>query len=170
MDVKMGSNSHVIEYFHITCVSLTFLFMICSDTFVRFSRQSPPTSANPNHTTIINTIPFSNLNTSIALTIVVHIISNMLGVRLFMGVHASLVLATLLLTNKRVGKHLRIRLRQKFDSLTVGRSDNLCVRQNFKSLTIGRINRVEPVVTIALVPNTNQGFQRDSIGKTITNP
>ena len=37
--------------------------------------------------------------------------------------------------------------------VTVGRSDNLrlCLRQNMESLGIGRSNRVEPVVSIALV-------------------
>ena len=142
-------------YFHITCATLTALFMIGSDIFVRFYRRSQPTQVNAPSSTIVNTIPFSNLNTSIALTMIVHIISNMLGVRLVRdGVSASLILATLLLTNKGAGKHLRIRLRQKFDSLTIGRINNfrLGVRQNFESLTIGRSHRVEPVVTIALVP------------------
>ena len=134
MDVE-GSNFHVIIYSHIICASLTVIFMIASDIFVRFSRRSEPTLANA-PTTIINTIPFSTLNISIALTLVVNIISGMFGIRLVMGVHASLILATLLFTNKRARKHLRLRLRQNFDSLTVGRTSN----------------RVEPVVSISLLP------------------
>ena len=78
MGVK-GSNSHVIKYFHITAASLTVLFMIGSDIFVRFSHRSEPTLANA-PTAIVNTIPFSNLNTSIAVTIAVNIVSAMFGV------------------------------------------------------------------------------------------
>ena len=150
---EKGSNSHLITYFHITAASLTVLFMTGSAVFVRFSRRSTPTPANA-PTTIVNTIPFSNLNTSIALTIAVHIISNMLGVTLVMGVHGSLILATLLSTNKGARKHLQHRLRQNVDSLTIGRSVNLRLHlsQKMESLGIGRSHRVEPAVSVALVP------------------
>ena len=123
MGVK-GSNSHLTMYFHITAVCLSVLFMIGSDIFVRFSRHSQPTPANA-PTTIVNTIPFSTLNTSIALTIVVNVILHMFGVTLVMGVHATLIMATLLLTNKRALNHLRLRLRQNFDSLSIGRSNRV---------------------------------------------
>ena len=150
MDVK-SSNSHVIMYFHITLASLTVLFMIGSDIFVRFSRHAQPTQANAS-SIIINTIPFSTLNISIALTMVVNIIARIFGETLVLGVHASLILATLLVTNKMAQKHLRLRLRQNYDSLTIGRSNNLRLLQNMDSFTIRRSNRVEPVVSVALVP------------------
>ena len=152
MDVK-GTNSHVIKYFHITAASLTVLFMIGSDIFVRFSHRSEPTLANA-PTAIVNTIPFSNLNTSISLTIGLNIILSMFGVTLVMGVHATLILATLLVTNKSARKHLRLRLKQKFDSLSIGRNNNhlLRLRHNLEALSIGRSGQVEPVVSIALVP------------------
>ena len=155
-------------YFHITCVGLIVLFMIGSDFFLRFSRRSQPTPADA-PTIIVNTIPFSNLNTSISLTIGVNIILSMFGVTLVMGFHASLILATLLVTNKSARKHLRLRLRQNFDSLSIGRNSNhqlrrrqnldalsngrnSDLRQNMELLSIGRSNRVEPVVSIALIP------------------
>ena len=131
------SNSHVNVYFHITSASLTVLSMIVSHTVVRFSRRSQPSSDNAS-TAIINTIPFSTLNISVALALFVNIILAMFGVTLVNGLMASLILAGLLVTNKKARKHLRLRLRQNIDSLTIGRS---------------RSNRVDPaVVSIALVP------------------
>ena len=135
MDVE-EPKSHVIIYFHATSATLTVLFMIGSDIFVRFSRRSQPTPANAS-TTIINTIPFSTLNISIALTIVANVITSMFGVTMINGMQSSMILAALLVTNRAARKHVRIRLRQNIDSLTIGRLST---------------NRVEPVVSIALVP------------------
>ena len=135
MDVE-EPKSHVIIYFHATSASLTVLFMIGSDIFVRFSRRSQPAPANAS-TTIINTIPFSTLNISIALTVVVNIIMSMFGATMINGMQSSLILAALLVTNRKARKHVRIRVRQNIDSLTIGRLSS---------------NRVEPVVSIALVP------------------
>ena len=78
-------------------------------------------------TTIINTIPFSTLNISIALAIVVNVILNIgrmfgIGVYFGNGVQVSLFLAALLATNRKAKKHLRARLQQNLDTLTVGRS------------------------------------------------
>ena len=117
MNVK-GSKYHVIKYFHLIAVGLTVLFMIGSAVFVRFSRHSQPTSANA-PTTIVNPIPFSSLNTSIALTLALNIILRFFGVKMVLGVHASLILTILLVTNKRSLKHLRLRLRQNIDSFTI---------------------------------------------------
>ena len=158
MDVK-SPNFHLIFYFHITFISLTLLFMIGSDIFVRLYRRSKPTPVNAPSSTLVNPIPFLTLNISIVLTIVVNIVAKMFGLTLFnnntgntviLGELASLILATLLLTNKGALKHLRLRLRQNFDSATIGRSSSLplFVRKTIESL---RNNRVEPVVSIALV-------------------
>ena len=164
------SNSHVVVYFHIAAATLTFLSIIGSDIFVRVSRRlqpsSQPNSQQPSSTNastvIVNTIPFSTLNLSIALAVVVNIISAILGVWLVNGLQASMILAGLVVTNKNVRKHLRLRLRQNMDSLTIGRSNQVQpigqgqgqgqgqdLRQNLDSATR---NRVEPVVSIALVP------------------
>ena len=142
-DQKSKSNSHLNVYFHITSASLTVLSLIGSDIFVRCFRRSQPTNASITNATnaspaIINTIPFFTLNISIALTIVLYITLVMFGVNLLNtnGLPASLLLAGLLVTNKRAWNHLQLRLQQKIDSLTIGRS-----------------NRVDPVVvSIALVP------------------
>ena len=64
-----------------------------------------------------------------------NVILNLFGIRVKRGVQLSLILAALLVTNKKAQKHLRTRLRQKMDSLSIGRS-----------------SRVEPLVSIALVP------------------
>ena len=129
-----SSRSHVILYFHATSSTLTALSMIGSEIIARFSRRLQPISTNPSPT-IINAIPFSTLNISIALTIVVNIILTILGLNVVNGIQLSVVLAALLATNKKARKHLRIRLRQNLDSFTVGRS-----------------SKVAPVVSIALVP------------------
>ena len=163
------SNSHVNVYFHIAAASLTFLFIIGSDIFVRFSRRSE-SSSQPNSqpsSTIVNTIPFSTLNISMTLAIVSSISSAILGVWSGNGLQASLILAGLVATNKNARKHLRLRLRQNMDSFTIGRSNRvepvdvvLCQGQipdqdpgqNLDSFTIGRRIRVKPEVSIALVP------------------
>ena len=133
MDIP-SSRSHVIIYFHAISSTLTALSMIGSEIIARFSRRSQPISTNPSPT-IINAIPFSTLNISIALTIVLNIILTILSLNVVNGIQLSVVLAALLATNKKARKHLRIRLRQNLDSFTVGRS-----------------SKVAPVVSIALVP------------------
>ena len=130
MDVP-GSRSHLILYFHLASRLLTVLFMICAEIIARFSRYSQPIPANST-TTINNAIPFSTLNISMALTIGFNIILNMFGLSVVNGIQLSVVLAALLGTNAKARKHLRLRLRQNLDSLTVGRS-----------------SRVEPEVSIA---------------------
>ena len=127
-----GSTSAPALFFHIMSGSLTALAMLGSEIYARISLSSMPLTS----TTIINTIPFSTLNISIALTIVVNVTLNMFGVYFGSGVQISLILAALLATNRKARKHLRARLQRSIDSLTVGRS---C--------------RVEPAaISIALVP------------------
>ena len=134
MDVP-GSRFHPILYFHLTSGSLTALFMIGSETIARFSRCSQPSPANGT-TTITNAIPFSTLNISIVLAMLVKItISKLFGLSLANVIQLSVVLAALLGTNKNAQKHLRLRVRQKFDSLAIGRR-----------------RKVGPAVSIALVP------------------
>ena len=131
-----GSSSAPALFFHIISGSLTALTMVGSEIYARCSLSSVPLASNAPTTTIINTIPFSTLNVSIALTIVVNVTLNMFGVYFGSGVQISLVLAALLATNRKARKHLRARLQRRIDSLTVGRS---C--------------RVEPAaIAIALVP------------------
>ena len=130
-----GSTSAPALFFHIMSGSLTALAMVGSEIYARISLSSMPLTSNAS-TTIINTIPFSTLNISIALTIVVNVTLNMFGVYFGSGVQISLILAALLAMNGKARKHLRGRLQRSIDSLTVGRS---C--------------RVEPAaISIALVP------------------
>ena len=134
MEVE-GSTSAPALFFHIMSGSLTALAMVGSEIYARISLFSMPLTSNAS-TTIINTIPFSTLNISIALTIVVNVTLNMFGVYFGSGVQISLILAALLATNRKARKHLRARLQRSIDSLTVGRN---C--------------RVEPAaISIALVP------------------
>ena len=128
---------------HIMSGSLTVLVMVTSEIVARFCPRFTPLPLN-NPSTIINTIPFMTLNISIALAIVLNVILTLSGIRFASGVQLSLILAGLLLTNKKAQSHLRTRLRQKIDS---------CI--------IGRRSRVEPVITIAFVPATEfQGIQK----------
>ena len=123
MDVP-GSRFHTTFYFHLTSGFLTFFFMIGSEIIARFSRRSQPIPVNAT-TTNINTIPFSTLNISISLAIFVNVILNIFGLSVANGIQLSVVLAALLVTNKKARKHLRTRLRQNLDSLTVGRSSRV---------------------------------------------
>ena len=135
-----GSSSIVDIFFHIMS-GLTALSMVGSEIVARFYSGLMPPASNTS-STIINTIPFLTLNISIALTLVVNVILNMVGVRFGSGVQLSLILTALLVTNKKAQKHLRTRLRQKFDSIFVGS----------RWIFFGRSSRVEPVVSIAFVP------------------
>ena len=81
-----------------------------------------------------------------ALTIALNIILNMFGLSLVNGIQLSVVLAVLLGTNKKARTHLRIRLRQNLDSLTVGRN-----------------SRVEPEVSIACVMKGNAAILTNRI-------
>ena len=142
-----GSNSSsVYFYFHLISVILTAIVMVGSEIVARFSLT--PLPANNPSSTIINTIPFLTLNISLALAIVFNVILTLSGIRPASGVQLSLTLAALLVRNKKAQKHLRSRLRQKIDSCFIG----------------SRGSRVEPVVTIALVPVTElkeiQGIQK----------
>ena len=125
--------SHVMIYIHALSVSLTALFLFSSDIFVRCCHRSEPAQVNSSPT-ITNTLPFSTLNISIALTLFVNLFMKMVGVTLANGMHVSLLLVAFIVTNKRARKHLRNRLRQNMDTFFVGRG-----------------NSVEPVVSVALV-------------------
>ena len=115
---------------------ITISHQVGSEILARFSRRSTPLPPSNASTTIINTIPFSTLNVSIALTIVVNIVLNMFGISFGSGVQISLILAALLATNKKARKHLRARLQRNMDSFSIGRS---C--------------KVEPAtISVALVP------------------
>ena len=81
-----------------------------------------------------NSIPDSE-HLSPALALVVNVILNLFGICALRGIQFGLILAALFVRNKKAQKHLRTRLRQKIDSLSIGRR-----------------SRVEPLVSIALVP------------------
>ena len=83
-----------------------------------------------------NSIPDSE-HLSPALALVVNVILNLFGICALRGIQFGLILAALFVRNKKAQKHLRTRLRQKIDSL---------------SIVIGRSCRIEPFMSIALVP------------------
>ena len=120
LDVE-ASKSHVIIYFHIMAGSTTAFFVIVSEIVACFSRGS----STPN-TATINTIPFLTLNTSLALTMVVNIILGFLfGIPLSKGTQSSLILASLVVTNKNVRKHVKHRFRQKLAFLFIRTSSSI---------------------------------------------
>ena len=88
---------------------------------------------------IVNNIPFFSLNFSIVLEIVVQLVTAVFFKFLVpFWLHASVVVATILATNKGARKHVASRLRQHIDTFTIGGN-----------------NTVHPIVEIALVPLGN---------------
>ena len=94
-----------------------------------------PLPGPADHVVVIKeNIPFSSLNLSIVLVIIVIIVRdavfNAYGAR---GIPISAVLTTLLVSNKKAQKHVLLRLRQKLDVIAIGGN-----------------NTVHPVLTISL--------------------
>ena len=133
MDVTLPE-SHELIYVHAIFVGLALLFLFCSDIFVRCCHRPDSAQVNSSSPIIANTIPFSTLNISIALTLFVNLIMKMVGGTPANGMHVSLLLVAFIVTNKKARKHLRNRLRQNMDTFFVGRG-----------------NSVQPVVSVALV-------------------
>ena len=124
--------------FHRVTIGATLLIMAVSEVSARLMR--PATTAvhlpGPEDDFVVeNNIPFSSLNLSIMIGIIVIIVRdvvfNSYGAR---GIPISAVLATLLVSNKKARKHILLRLRQKIDSLAIGSN-----------------NSVHPAVSVALV-------------------
>ena len=124
--------SHEMIYVHAIFVGLA-LFLFCSDIFVRCRHRPEPAQVNSSPT-ITNTIPFSTLNLSIAVTLLASLTMKIFAITHTNKLLTSLLLVGFILTNKKARKHLQHRLRQKIDSFTIGRG-----------------NSVQPVVSVALV-------------------
>ena len=108
---------------------------------IHLSSTTPVHPLGPNNDLVIeNNIPFSSLNLSVVLGVIVVIVRdlvfNSVGAR---GIPISAVLATLLFSNKKARKHIALQLRQKIDSITIGGN-----------------NTVHPVVEVALVELRDQ--------------
>ena len=105
----------------LSCVmrpALTITQPVCSDGFT------------------VNNIPFFSLNFSIVLGIVVQLVTAVFFEFLVpFWLHTSVIVATILATNKGARKHVALRLRQKIATFTIGGN-----------------NTVHPNVEIALVP------------------
>ena len=87
---------------------------------------------------IVNSIPFFTLNFSIVLAIVVHVVTPLFfGFLLPSWQTFSLLITTILATNKEARAHVGSRVRQKIDTFTIGGEPN---------------NAVHPVVSFALLP------------------
>ena len=90
--------------------------------------ENPSTSNNASNSTsmggITNSLPFSTLNISFALGIVFHILVNVVFKEpiIHYGIQMSVMLPSLLATNRKAKKHLAKRLWQHKESLTVGRN------------------------------------------------
>ena len=110
---------------------------------------------------IVNNIPFFSLNFSIVLGIVVQLVTAVFFEFLVpFWLHTSVIVATILATNKGARKHVALRLRQQIATFTIGGNNTVHqvvsvasrLRQQIDSFTIGGNNTVHPVVSIALVP------------------
>ena len=131
--------------FHRVPICVTILVMVGSELLARLMRPKStavhPMPVPTNHFVVVeNNVPFSSLNLSIVLAVIVIIVRdvvfNAFGAR---GIPISVVLATLLLSNKKARKHVLLRLRQKLDAIAVGGN-----------------NTVHPVVEIALAEVRDQ--------------
>ena len=130
------------KIFLVFCNGGTVLVMITSEIFARAMRPTT-TIVHPICSAgfIINHIPFLSLNFSIALPILVHVVTSVFFESLEgpFYLYMSVLLTTLIVTNKLARKHLASRLRQQIDTFTIGGN-----------------NTVPPFVEIALVPLRGQ--------------
>ena len=131
--------------FHRVTICVTILIMVGSELSARLMRPKStaihPMEGPTNHFVVVeNNVPFSSLNLSIVLAVIVIIVRdvvfNAFGAR---GIPISVVLITLLVSNKKARKHVLLRLRQKLDAIAIGGN-----------------NTVHPVVEIALAEVRNQ--------------
>ena len=131
--------------FHRVTICVTILIMVGSELSARLMRPKStaihPIEGPTNHFVVVeNNVPFSSLNLSIVLAVIVIIVRdvvfNAFGAR---GIPISVVLITLLVSNKKARKHVLLRLRQKLDAIAIGGN-----------------NTVHPVVEIALAEVRDQ--------------
>ena len=143
---------HVIMNFNRWAGIFTVVVLIFTEVFVR--SKIPSTSNNTFYTTtevenpstsnnasnsssmggITNSLPFSSLNISFALGVVLHILVNVVFEEpiIHHGVLMSVMLPSLLATNRKAKKHLATRLWQHKESLTVGRNKSCRMSNNLK--------------------------------------
>ena len=91
-----------------------------------------------NALTSANKLPFSSLNISFALVVVLHILVNVLFKEPIMhyGIQMSVMLPSLLATNRKAKKHLATRLWQHKESLIVGRNKSCRMSINLHGKTL----------------------------------
>ena len=131
--------------FHRVTICVTILIMVGSELSARLMRPAttaihPMPGPTDNFVVVQNNVPFSSLNLSIVLGVIVIIVRdvvfNAFGAS---GLPISAVLTTLLVSNKKARKHVLLRLRQKLDGIAIGGN-----------------NTVHPVVSISLAQVRNQ--------------
>ena len=127
--------------FHRVTICVTILIMAASEISARLMRPKSTAIHPANHFVVVeNNVPFSSLNLSIFLAVIVIIVRdvvfNAFGAR---GIPISVVILTLLVSNKKARKHVLLRLRQQLDAIAVGGH-----------------NTVHPVVEIALAEVRDQ--------------
>ena len=98
-----------------------------------------------------NNIPFLTLNFSIGVVMLVKMILDMIDyTNGGIGIQFCAILVCLLASNKKARKHVMLRMRQKYDTMSIGHwtLDNVtCPHCDIRGN-----NTVDPVVSIALVP------------------
>ena len=109
------------------CVScgVTAIAMAISEVCARVKSHNASSAVHPASCAVLpfftNHIPFLTLNLSIIIGIIVNmaviVVFNVTGAN---GVQISVILTVILVTNKEARKHVMLRLKQKFDSFTVG--------------------------------------------------
>ena len=119
--------------------------MVGSELSARLMRPATtaihPMPGSTDHFVVVqNNVPFSSLNLSIVLGIIVIIVRdvvfNAFGAD---GIPISAVLTTLLVSNKKARKHVLLQMRQKLDGIVIGGN-----------------NTVHPVVSISLAQVRDQ--------------
>ena len=140
-DVKVGPEGGLGLLFHRVTICVTILIMAGSELSARLMRPTS-TAIHPTDDVVVvqNNVPFSSLNLSLVLGIIVIIVRdvvfNAFGAS---GIPISAVLTTLLVSNKKARKHVLLRLRQKIDAIAIGGN-----------------NTVHPVLSIALAQVRDQ--------------
>ena len=121
--------AHIMRFLYPESTSVIPLIPVCSVGFVG------------------NNIPFLTLNFSIGVVMLVKMILNMIDyTNGGIGIQFCAILVCLLASNKKARKHVMLRMRQKYDTMSIGHwtLDNVtCPHSD---------NAVDPGVSIALVP------------------
>ena len=120
--------AHIMRFLYPESTSVIPLIPVCSVGFVK------------------NNIPFLTLNFSIGLGMLVKMILDIIDyTNGGIGIQFCAILVCLLASNKKARKHVLLRMRQKYDTMSIG-------HWTLDNVTCPHYNAVDPGVSIALVP------------------